>query len=335
MPQNKKNIKIRIENTNVFLHKADVLILKYAQAPYGVDWEAVSRLENVGVELQPILPKEGEYHFVNSMNQVAANSILFVGVKELFYFRYQEIRAFARRSLVILAKEAPETKHVCLTLHGANYGLDEIEAFESEIAGLTDALNNGSYPEKLELITIVEQRKERFERMQSILSELLPEDYFGKASDFTTNDKIQEASERLRSAGYSSDSKPHIFVAMPFADEMEDIYDYGIRSAVNAAGFICERADLSTFTGDILEWVKKRIKSATLVIADLANANPNVYLEVGYAWGCDVPTILLIHDPKELKFDVLGQRCLVYKRIKELEDLLNKELTGLRNNIEI
>jgi hypothetical protein len=38
-------------------------------------------------------------------------------------------------------------------------------------------------------------------------------------------------SAALRSAGSESAAKPHIFVAMPFAKEMEDIYHYGISGA--------------------------------------------------------------------------------------------------------
>jgi hypothetical protein len=61
----------------------------------------------------------------------------------------------------------------------------------------------------------------------------------------------------------------------------------------------------------------------------LSTANPNVYLEVGYAWGCGVSCILLVRDFNELNFDVSGQRCMVYKRIKELEEKLSRELDGL------
>jgi hypothetical protein len=124
-----------------------------------------------------------------------------------------------------------------------------------------------------------------------------------------------KVTERLGSVGYASENKARIFVAMPFADEMDDTFHYGIQGAVNAAGFLCERADLSSFTGDVMEWVKKRIAGSALVIADLSSANPNVYLEVGFAWGCGRPTVLLGRDTGDLKFDVKNQRCLVYKKI--------------------
>jgi hypothetical protein len=51
-----------------------------------------------------------------------------------------------------------------------------------------------------------------------------------------------------------------------------------------------------------------------------------VYLEVGYAWASKVPTVLRVRDVNELRFDVKGHRCLVYKTIRELETLLTSEL---------
>lgn len=116
---------------------------------------------------------------------------------------------------------------------------------------------------------------------------------------------------------------------MPFAPEMDDVFHYGIQGAVNTAGLLCERADLAPFTGDVVDWVKNKISSASLVIADLSSANPNVYLEVGYAWGREIPTVLLARDANELKFDTKGQKCILYKSIKNLEDLLSKELCML------
>jgi hypothetical protein len=63
-----------------------------------------------------------------------------------------------------------------------------------------------------------------------------------------------------------------------------------------------------------------------LVIADLTGANANVYLEVGYAWGKDRPTVLVAKKGNELKFDVSGQRCIVYKNISDLAKKLEADL---------
>jgi nucleoside 2-deoxyribosyltransferase len=116
---------------------------------------------------------------------------------------------------------------------------------------------------------------------------------------------------------------------MPFSADMEDVFYYGIQKPVRELGYICERVDQAAFTGDILQQVRSRIEDADIVIADLTSANPNVYLEVGYAWGKSRPTVLLIKDPEQLRFDVRGQRCLAYKTIKELELRLTTELNSL------
>ncbi|MDQ3919806.1 MAG: hypothetical protein M3348_15165 [Acidobacteriota bacterium] len=328
-------IILTIKAGDALKFQADVLALKYAQAFYGVDAAVAELLSTEYDDLTSLLPKESGFRLLPSKEAIASKAVLFVGVKPLSQFGYQEIREFGRKVLISLADAAPETKHLCLTIHGPGYGLDETEAFESEIAGLLDAVKSGDFPAGLQRITIVERNFPRANRLNKALAGLLP----GGLVEVGQGGRIKElgdkANERLRSVGYASGNKQHIFVAMPFADEMDDIFHYGIQGAVNAAGFLCERADLSTFTGDVVEWVKNRISSSALVIADLSTSNPNVYLEVGFAWGCGRPTVLLCHDAAELKFDVKNQRCLVYKRIKDLEESLRKELENLRNDLVV
>jgi len=116
---------------------------------------------------------------------------------------------------------------------------------------------------------------------------------------------------------------------MPFAKELEDTYVFGIQGPANAAGFLCERVDMVTFTGDILERIKNRIQTAALVIAELTGANANVYLEVGYAWGLNRPVLLLIRQGEELKFDVKGQRCIIYENIVDLARRLQRDLSDI------
>src|SRR6202000_2830875 len=81
-------------------------------------------------------------------------------------------------------------------------------------------------------------------------------------------------------AGVKSKEKAHVFVAMPFSKDLEDTFIFGIQEPINRAGLLCERVDQLSFTGDILDKIKSRIETATLVLADLSGANPNVYLEV-------------------------------------------------------
>jgi hypothetical protein len=325
------DIDICVVNDDVIDHECDVLVLKYAQANFGVDWVISQLLIDEGHDPHKMRPKPGGYGFLSKVESIQAKCVLFVGVVPLYEFSYREIREFSRRCLTALASEARDIETVSLTLHGAGYGLDETEAFESELAGLLDAISTRDYPPSLKRISIVEKNPRRCERLQSILSDLLPSVKPSKEEDTKAYLKSErEKTERLRAAGYASDSKAHIFVAMPFDGGMDDVYHYGILGAVKEAGFLCERADISAFTGDVMQWVRDRIRSASVIVAELTDANPNVYLEVGYAWGCEKPTVLLAKDAKQLQFDVRGQRCIIYERIQDLETSLADELTKLK-----
>ena len=320
-------VTLSVVNGDVFTFKTDVLVLKYAQNLYGLDQAVHTRLQQHGIH--NALPDVNDDVVIETRGALPAANIMFIGVKSLRQFNYSEIRDFARRALVSLARKSPNAQHLSFTIHGTGYGLDEIEAFESELAGVVEAITGGVFPKSVESITFVESDQGRAKRLSNSLKKLFPSGSLSIDGHRSISMLTTESQDTLRTAGYSSAGKPHVFVAMPFAPEMDDIYHYGIQGAANASGLLCERADLSVFTGDVMEWVRARISSAKLVVADLTSANPNVYLEVGYAWGCRVPTVLLVKAADELKFDVKGQRCIVYKSIKQLEESLRHELQGL------
>jgi hypothetical protein len=260
---------------------------------------------------------------------VIAEHVLLVGVDPLGSFGYEQIRLFSREVMTSLAGALPLARRLLVTIHGPGYGLDENEAFESELAGFLDAVETSDVPEALETVTFVELNKGRAARLGEALDRVLEGSEVEVGETLAESAATPVARDRLLAVGYSSMSKPHIFVAMPFADEMEDVYHYGISNAAGKANYLCERADLSSFTGDVIAWVKTRIETAAIVLADLTGANPNVYLEVGYAWGRGVPTVLIARNTSDLKFDVQGQRCLVYEKIKDLEEKLSIELSML------
>jgi hypothetical protein len=307
----------------------DVLALKYAQAPYGLDAHVSELLSKVGVPEDKRTPRPGGFRLLMSPPGVTAERILFIGVDPLWSFGYEQIRLFSKKVMTSLAGELPFARRVLVTIHGPGYGLDENEAFESQLAGFLDAVETADMPQHLETVTFVERNPGRAERLRGALGRLLEGSEVALGETLAASAATPVARDRLLAVGYSSMSKPHIFVAMPFVDNMEDVYHYGISNAAGKANYLCERADLSSFTGDVIAWVKKRIETAAIVVADLTGANPNVYLEVGYAWGAGVPTVLIARNTSDLTFDVQGQRCLVYDKIKDLEEKLSIELSAL------
>lgn len=319
------SLTISVECTDIVDFTCDVLILKYAQAFYGADALVADILRSS--TLEDVSPRPSTYVLLASEGKLSAKNVLFIGVLPLSLFGYEQIREFSSYSLQILTQEIPDAEHVAMTMHGVGYGLDEKESFLAQLGGLFDAVQDGTTPSSLKRITIVERNQGRAMRLKQILEKNIPSETIPEKQN-----QMERASTspKIASAGLRSNMKPHIFVAMPFSEEMEDVYIFGIQGPVNAAGYLCERVDMSTFTGDILTRIKSRIETAALVVADLTGANANVYLEVGYAWGKDRPTLLVAKKSGELKFDVSGQRCIMYKNIADLAKKLETDLAALK-----
>lgn len=334
-------LEIRVEIADITEVAADVVALKYARAFHGADLAVAKRLIEAGTDPEALEPEVGERRLVLGGGRLAARRVLMVGTPSLGQFRYAAIREFASGILRFLAKDAPDAGSLAMTIHGPGYGLDEGEALLSQVSGYLDALQEGALPRGLARISVVEKREARAFRLWQALERQLagrPDvERVGEWALRVTRRGAVAASATPApiapppQAGLASEARPHAFVAMPFTRAMDDVYYFGIEQPVHAAGLLCERVDQASFTGHILDQIRERIDSAAVVIADLTGANPNVYLEVGYAWGRGRPTILLVQDVKDLRFDVQSQRALVYDRIIDLTRLLTQELERLKS----
>jgi hypothetical protein len=318
-----RHVKIEVVTADALHFGTDVLVLKHAQVSLGVD-AAVKRL--LGLDLEMDLGPGGHLIVVGPP-ALSAEKVVFLGVPRLEDFGYAEIRLFARRAMSLVGTELPTTRRIALTLHGAGFGLDEIACFDAELAGLLDAFDLGLLPAELERVAIVESDPDRAERLRGHLAKRLSGGSGGADVHIPPGPAVgRKLGEGALTAPAERD---HAFVAMPFSMEFEDVFHYGIAAAVRESGLLCERIDQAVFTGAILARMKERIRTATLLVADLTTANPNVYLEVGFAWASEVPTVLVHHVDSELKFDVQSERCLSYRTIKELEERLTGELRQL------
>lgn len=73
--------------------------------------------------------------------------------------------------------------------------------------------------------------------------------------------------------------KNFVFVIMPFKNEFNDIYQLGIKSACREADCYCERVDEQVYDGSMIERIYNQIRCADLIIADMSEKNPNVFLK--------------------------------------------------------
>lgn len=323
---------------------ADVLIVKDVRGSRGLDFKIRQRLQKAGfvADLSNWRLDPNEYFFADSHEIVAAQKILVVGPTDRAIQNYTDVRELAADMLRMLKRTGAKIQYVATTLQGVKtrVSLDEREAFRSMLLGFSDAYEQGEFPAALEFITFVEIDEHRARLMQEALQDFLPPDpAIGEVLTRATQEIAtilagQESFAPEFQRPEASDTTPHVFVAMPFADDYDDQFYLAIRPAVQDSDHLCVRLDQNeaTFTGDIVEQIKERIRTASLVIALLDGANPNVYLEVGYAWGVGTPTMLVVHKSqaeKDLPFDVRGQKYVVYDKIYKLKDMIAADLKHL------
>ncbi|MDQ3018174.1 MAG: nucleoside 2-deoxyribosyltransferase [Bacteroidota bacterium] len=324
-------IKVSVFHGEAFNVQADALILKYGKTSYGLEKIVEREFYRLGTSITDKLPTQvGQYFLTESQKITQTDSILFIGIEPMEDFGYKEIREYGKNAIAALAKANLPIKRILMTIQGPRLGLDENEAFSCQIAGIHDSIIANNFPPTLSEIIFVERSASTASILQNVIQRLFPTGEIPTNQTTGSLELSKDTSDTLKSVGIKSESKKVIFVAMPFASVFDDCFHYGIQGAVNSFGYLCERADLNSFTGDVMEFVKERIANSDFVIADLTTANPNVYLEVGYAWGLNKKTVLLIKDANELEFDTRGQRCLQYTTIKDLENKLKNELASLK-----
>ncbi len=338
--------EIEVVHGDALEFEADVLAVKYSPRSGGLDARIRSGLGKAGHDeaRQPL--SVGAYQLWPGKNITHTGQILIVGAPSIFDLHYVQLRELGRHFLVSLWEAGSDVEHLSMTVHGVQtaVALDEVEAFRSLLLGMADAYEAGQYPPTLHRITFVEYNLSRATLLRGALNRFLPAREAPEDHELSPDGEqmLKETAEEMRNvmAGPESfepefrqpeadETTPHVFVAMPFKDDYDDQFYLAIQPSVKAQGLLCERMDLDTFTGDIMDRMFARIRSAELVIALLDGGNPNVYLEVGYAWGVNTETVLLAHKEEPLPFDVRGHRVLIYDKIYLLKQMLEEELQRL------
>ena len=107
------------------------------------------------------------------------------------------------------------------------------------------------------------------------------------------------------------------FVSCPFGPpgsrvrkRSDDVFRLYIEQIAKEAGFEAFRSIEKGSPGEIFDFVIKNLCTADLVIADLTDSNPNVYYELAVRHATGKPFIVLVDDPKKLKFNVHGLNAI-------------------------
>lgn len=109
-----------------------------------------------------------------------------------------------------------------------------------------------------------------------------------------------------------SNNRHQIFVIQPFDKSAEGIYNL-IRAAAASTNANVIRADSVVDAGaDIVSGIAASIQAASLLIADVTNANPNVMYEVGFARAQNKPFLLIASSSRSIPFDLARVRVVIY-----------------------
>ena len=323
------NVELNVVRADVTEVDADMLLLKYARRFYGADESVAFQLIKAGVTSESeIDPAINEAVTFDTAGEIAPRRVMFLGTARLGKFRYKQMREYACRAVELIDQEQTNIETLAVTVHGAGYGLDIEESLHALIFGFQQALARGLAP-ALKSLTIVERNGRRFDIIRRALAGI---DQLGRPAN--ESETKRKKSKPVAAAPVSAARKKLVFVAMPFSQEFEDVYQFGIYDVVRRCGFVCERVDESYYAGNMVERIKEGITSADFVIADLTTERPNVYLEVGYAWGLETPVVLIAREGQNLHFDLAQHKCIFYPTIVRLADDLEKTIRNLFSKTE-
>jgi len=128
--------------------------------------------------------------------------------------------------------------------------------------------------------------------------------------------------------------KPNqIFVAMPYSSDkldMSDVYELGIKGALQKLGYDPLRADEVFLGRDLMCNICQHIQESPVSIVDISDWNPNVLLELGMIYGWGRTAILLKY--KKSNIDVpVDLRGMLYLEYDSVRSLRAKLVTCLRD----
>jgi hypothetical protein len=129
------------------------------------------------------------------------------------------------------------------------------------------------------------------------------------------------------------------FIIMPISDaegydlgHFKRVYEFIIKPACLAAGFIPMRADDVKKTNVIVIDILRNLLNSDMAICDLSAQNPNVLYELGIRQAFDMPVTLIKDNVTNRIFDIQGFRDIEYSSSLRIDDV-NNTIAKLTANI--
>lgn len=126
------------------------------------------------------------------------------------------------------------------------------------------------------------------------------------------------------------------FVAMWFDPCMDEAYAWGIKPALEAAGYEARRIDQKEFAGPVVDEIVAEIRKSKFVVADFtttpeAGDRGGVYYEAGFAFGLGHTVIHTCRkgSEKDLHFDTSHLNHLIWETPVDLRENLRKRVEAV------
>jgi hypothetical protein len=123
--------------------------------------------------------------------------------------------------------------------------------------------------------------------------------------------------------------KESFFICPMDNAEVNHNYEYVIKPLVKQYQFEIHRADELVHTREISGVILEAIARCRFVIADLTEARPNCYYELGYAHALRKPAVILAKKGTQRHFDISMYKWNYWESYTDLKKLLEKEIGDL------
>jgi nucleoside 2-deoxyribosyltransferase len=122
-----------------------------------------------------------------------------------------------------------------------------------------------------------------------------------------------------------------VFVAMWFAEQMNDIYDNAIEPAIRAAGYKPIRVDRIEHVNRIDDEIIGRIRASRFIVADFTGHRQGVYFETGMMLGLGRTVIWMCKDDElaASHFDTRQYNFINYKTAEEARKRLHDRIMAI------
>jgi hypothetical protein len=123
----------------------------------------------------------------------------------------------------------------------------------------------------------------------------------------------------------------NVFVIMSFEKKRLDVFR-SYEAVCQSHGFDAERTDEDLSQERINPRIEAGIAKCAFAIADVTQASPNVFFEVGFARGCGKHIIVTAEEGTKLPFDMADVPVLFWRNQEELKEGLGKRIAALKRS---